>query len=358
MHYNELELAKAATILTKELFGLKAGETFVITADTESDSRVVKTTASAAFTLDAKPMVLWLAAPTSVGKAADQFWPSAALTAVLKEADAWVEFNGKNILYSTPYDTAMRENKKLRYLCLSGMNTDLMVRCIGRVDYPVLKEFLEKIAEMTRKAKYVHVKSPAGTDVEFRMPKDENGEPDPNRPYTGRAGYANVPGAHMLGGQIGGVPDLETINGIIVFDGSIGPIPPSCGLLQEPVRMTIKAGEIVKVEGGRQAREFETCLRSFNHPRMFRIAHFNYGFNPGARLTGNTVEDERVWGCTQWGIGNLDARLVKPDGIPAPSHTDGQCLNSSVWLDGEIIMEEGRMIRPELKEMARKLGKE
>lgn len=348
------ELNKASQIIARELFDLKPGEIFIITADTESDPRVVEATAGAAFTVGAKPMVIWMAAPREVGKAADHFWPAASLVGALKEAHAWVEFNGKNLLYSTPYDIALRENRKLRYLCLYGMNVDMMVRCIGQVDYPILKEFMEKIAAMTREAKQVRVTTPAGGDVTFRMPKTEGGEPDPNRPYTARLGYAHTPGSHMMGGQIGGAPDLASINGTIVFDGSVSP---PCGRLEEPVVLTITGGRIVKVEGGNQAREFESWLRSFNHPQMFKFAHFNYGFNPGAKLTGNVIEDERVWGCTQWGIGNIDARLIKPEGVPAPSHTDGICLNSSVWLDGEPIMEKGKMVRPDLVELARKLGK-
>jgi 2,5-dihydroxypyridine 5,6-dioxygenase len=239
-------------------------------------------------------------------------------------------------------------------LCLAGMNVDMMVRCIGQVDYPILKEFMEIIAALTREAKEVRVKTPSGGDVEFRMPKTEGGEPDPTHPYTARLGYANSPGSHMMGGQIGGAPDLDSINGKIVFDGSVSP---PCGRLETPIALSVKRGTIVSVEGGRQAMEFESWLRSFNHPQMLRFAHFNYGFNPGARLTGNSIEDERVWGCTQWGIGNIDVRLIKPDGVPAPSHTDGICLNSSVWLDGKLIMEKGMMVRPDLIELARKLGK-
>ncbi|NLS44332.1 MAG: aminopeptidase, partial [Firmicutes bacterium] len=44
----EYELGKAADTLTRELFQLKPGETFVITADTESSLRVVNATAAAA----------------------------------------------------------------------------------------------------------------------------------------------------------------------------------------------------------------------------------------------------------------------------------------------------------------------
>jgi len=352
MFLYDYELGKATDILVRRLFELRENETFVITADTESDPTVVDATARAAFTVGAKPMVIWLASPLGVGKAADPMLPVEALTAVLREADAWVEFNNQWLLYSTPYDIAMKENKRLRHLCLVGMNADIMVRCIGRVDYPVLEEFLERITEMTKNATHIHMTTPAGGDVEFDNAK-KDGEPDPTHPIIPDIGYANVPGSHMMAGQIGWTPDLVTVNGTIVFDGSL--MPP-CGKLEQPIHLTIKNGDIVRVEGGRQSIEFEAWMNSFNHPRMKKLAHVCYGFNPGAKLTGDILEDERVWGCTEWGIGDIGAMLIEPDGIPAPSHTDGICLNTSVWLDGRQIMDTGRVVDPELMPFAEKLG--
>ena len=39
---------------------------------------------------------------------------------------------------------------------------------------------------------------------------------------------------------------------------------------------------------------------------------------------------------------------MPPCGQDAVSHTDGICLNSSVWLDGVQIMDEGKIVLPEL----------
>jgi leucyl aminopeptidase (aminopeptidase T) len=342
----EYELGKAADILVRELFKLKEGETFLITADTESDGRVVDATARAAFSCGAKPVVLWIPAPLGVGKAADPMLPMEALTAILQASDAWVEFNNQWLLYSTPYDQALKENPRLRHLCLVGMNADMMVRCIGRVDYPVLREFQEKLAEKTRRAKKVHMTTPAGGDVEF--------ENDPTHPVNCELGYADTRGSHMMSGQIAWTPNLDTVNGVIVFDGSV--VPP-IGLLKESIRLVVEKGRIVKVEGGKEAVEFESWLKSFNHPRMFYMAHVCYGFNPGAKLTGDILEDERVWGCTEWGVGNIGAILLPPDGIPAPSHSDGICLNTSVWLDGVLVIDRGQVVDPELRALAAKLGR-
>jgi leucyl aminopeptidase (aminopeptidase T) len=344
--FYEYELNKAAHILVNEMFKLKKDETFVITADTEADSRVVEATAAAAFAAEAKPMVIWTASPLGVGKAADPMLPVEAMTAVLNCADAWVEYNNEWLLYSTPYERAMKQNKKLRHLCLVGMNVDMMVRVIARVDMKALQKFQDMLIKMTKAAKHIKMTTPAGGNVEF--------DNDPKRPIICEVGYADTPGSHMLGGQIGWSPIFKSINGTIAFDGSV--VPP-VGLVKSPIRLHVKEGKIVKIEGEKDAKFFEAWLKSHNDPLMMRIAHVCYGVNPGAKLTGNIVEDERVWGCTEWGIGYVGQMLTGGEPIPAASHTDGICLNTSVWLDGRQIFDKGAVVNPELAKLAKKLGK-
>lgn len=343
----EYELSKAADILARELFQFKPGETFVITADTASDIRVVNAAAGGAVTVGAKPMVVIMETPLGSGKASDPVLPVKALTAALKEADAWVEFNKKFMLYSSPYVDAMRANNKLRYLCLPGMDADMMVRCIGRVNYPVLGQFMERLWKLTTSTKHFRFTTPAGCDMEFDY--------DPDRVTTLSKGYCNVPGSNMMAGQIGWAPVFDSINGLLVFDGSLEPSEPP--LLKEPVRLTIEKAEIVKVEGGEQAKAYEKWLDHFDHPQMRRIAHVCWSCNPGALLTGNILEDERVWGATEWGVGAVGDLFFhdKADMIDAPSHSDGICLNTSAWLDGKQIWDVGKVVDPELAKLAEQL---
>lgn len=342
----EYELGKSADILCRELFKLRPGETFAITCDTESDARVVDAVARAAFAVGAKPLVMRVASPLGVGKAADPMLPVRALGAALKESNAWVEFNNQWLLYSTPYETATTGNKNLRYLCLVGMNPDMMTRCLGRIDYPTLKLFQRKITEMTKKTRHMKLTTPAGTNVEF--------DNDPTRPVNCDDGYADTPGPHFLSGQIGWAPIFDTITGIVVFDGSI--VPP-IGLLREPVKLHVEKGRIAKIQGGRDSVEYEAWLGSFNDPKMFNLAHVCYGFNPGAKLTGNILEDERVWGCTEWGVGYVGPTSVPPEGIPAASHSDGICLNTSVWLDDAQLLDKGKVVHSDVIDIAEKLGR-
>ncbi|MFR3390572.1 MAG: hypothetical protein ACLTT1_07885 [[Clostridium] scindens] len=82
----EFELGKAADVIVKELFKVKPGENFVITADSRSDERVVNATARAIYAAGAKPMVIWTATPPGPGKQVDDFLPSGAIKATLMEA--------------------------------------------------------------------------------------------------------------------------------------------------------------------------------------------------------------------------------------------------------------------------------
>ena len=50
---------------------LKPNETFTITADTISDPQVVNATTRAAFSIGAKPMIIWHTTPLDLGKNAD-----------------------------------------------------------------------------------------------------------------------------------------------------------------------------------------------------------------------------------------------------------------------------------------------
>lgn len=346
MFYWKYELTRTADILIRELFDVKKDEIFVITADTESDPYVVDATAGAVFSAGGKPMVVWLPTPPGVSKAADPGLPLESLTETLLNADCWIEFNKKWLLYSTPCLIAFKKNPKMRYMNLTGLNIRSMVNCIGRVDYPVLGELMEKMQSRLKKAKHIRMTALNGHDVSF--------DNVPDRPVIRENGYARTGGMHMIAGQISWTPALDTITGTIVFDGSISP---GVGVVKTPVKMEVKKGNILTITGGREAEAFDVWTRNFNDPQMRRIAHAGFGFLPGATLCGNILEDQRVWGSTTWGVGSIGAALLPPDGVPGSSHSDSVCLNTTVYFDDELILERGQFIPEELRKLQKALGR-
>lgn len=341
----DLELFKAAYKTVKEILRVKPGESLLITIDSISDFRVAEEMAKAGEALRAKVMVAWHTTPKGYGKAADPYLP-APLFAACPAADAWIELNNQWLLYGTPWEKAVT-NGHTRNLMLGGLSPEQLIRCIGEVDIDAQVAFQNKVVEITKNTRKMTIKNKAGTDVEF--------ENDPNRPVTNEL-LADTPGGHFLLGQIGWAPKEETINGVLVFDAISGGGEADIGVVSEPVIYEVEKGKIRNIRGGKEAEIIRRWFEKLNDPNMYLAAHVCYGFNPNAKLGYTTTEDERVWGCTEWGFGYQGPMYSGGAPRVAASHIDGICLDSSVTCDGVPLTVDGEVVHPDLVELARACG--
>ncbi len=344
------EVGKAADVLVRRLLGVREGETLVITADTGSDARAADACASAAYACGAKPVVVHHICPATMGKSGDPVLPVEALSGVLMAADAWIELDSSGLMFTTPYDRATAHNKKLRAICMGSSDVDLLVRCVGRVDFAAMARFEKVLLDKLSACRNMRITSPGGTDVSF--------EQDPAHPVHGALEILEgkpAPGSFTLPGAVAWAPKLDSISGTIVFDGAIGVPAINMSLLASPVVLEVERGVITSFGGGAEARRLEAYLRSFDHPQTMRLAHTGLGFNPGAITRcrfGNMLEDERIWGATHWGIGEISAGLAGGKQVPAPMHCDGSSLGSSIEADGQWIVREGEFVDPALVPLA------
>lgn len=331
------ELAAAAMKLVRDVMLVKPGETVVITCDTGSSEEIVEATARAARTVGAIPVVLRVPLPPKA-----HMEPPKPMADAIKASDVWIEYAFRPIFFTSAYQEAVAAGT--RYLNVARAQVDWFIRVIGEVDYPKMIELGDRLLELTNRADVVRVTSPAGTDISGR-----NG---------GRKGFnhglATEKGqAYMVGGQVGWCPLEETIHGTIVFDGMLS-YPEELTQLKSPIKIEVEEGVIQEISGGRDAEILDQWLRGFDDPNMLRIAHFTYGFNPGAKLSEHVVESERVYGVHVFGIGK-QLPLIGGRGWDAPGHTDGIVVSPSVWLDGELVEKDGRFVHPELAHLDRVL---
>lgn len=343
----ELELAVSAHKTVNDVMNVKPGETLLITIDSKADFRLAAAMARAGECAGAKTMIAYHSTPPAYGKAGEAWYPD-SLVGAIERAEAWIELNHQWIYCSSVWERVMAKGTKIRYFHLGKMDPDSIWRCLGALDLKSLKEFMTTVVNMTQAAREMKITSQAGTNVSFK---------NAGRRVTNECGDASAPGVHFMLGQIGWAPLEESIEGDIVFDGSFsGGGPMDLGILRHPIKFVIEKGRIVGIEGKEEAKRVKEWLAGLNDERMYSLAHTCYGFNPGAQLTGECTEDERIWGCTQWGFG-YQAELFEGALGDAPTHGDGICLNSSVWLDGTQILDEGKVIEPKLVDLAAKLGK-
>lgn len=347
--YLDMELTKTAYILMNDMVKVKKGESVLVTIDSIGDFRVAEEITKMANALGAKAMLAWHSTPKGYGAVTMDYLPD-PLKACADKTDVWIELNDQWLLYSPIWDKAVT-NGRTRQVMLGGLGIERIVRNIGMVDMETQKQFQDKLTSLTKATKKVRITNKAGTDVTF--------ENDPNRPVNNEMDYS-TPGAHFLIGQIGWAPKEESINGRITFDGAYsGGGDLDIGLLNgETITYIVEEGRIVEFVGGKLAKQAEEFFKSLNDPNMYIAAHVCHGCSPTAKLEGVTTEDERVWGSTQWGFGHQGSNYSGGKPREAKSHVDGICLESSVWLDGVQIMDEGKYIHPELKILANKMGKE
>lgn len=338
--YLSYETANAALKLVKDVMLAQKGENIVITADSTTDRRVVEATASAAYSIGATPVIIYY--PTSEEAYAEPVKP---IGQAVSHADIWIEFAYSSIMLCESFQKAL--DFGCRYINLTGMDVTMMVNTIGKVDYHLVVELGEVIKSKIESADEVIIKDENGTNL-----KAYNG----GRPIRHSGQLATQKGYPiMLCGQISWCPVEETINGTLVFDAALFP-PTNLGILNSNIILTLENGRVTKIEGGADAKVFEDWLASFNDENMYRLAHYSPGFNPGVdKATGRIVEDERIFGCIEFGIGSQGS-AIKGSYWQAASHTDGVVSKPSIILDGKELEVNGKYVDPEVVKLCKKLN--
>lgn len=340
--YLSFEVTNAALKLVRDVMLVKEGENVVITADTSADFRVVEAVAGAAYSVGANPVIIHY--PTS-GKAFEE--PIRPVADAVEHADVWIELAYYCSMHTPCFKKALENGA--RFTCLNGMDVIMLVNTVGRVNYDVLIEFGEYLTDKVHRSNEVIVTDKNGTNL---VGYNQGRGVKHSGQRATKKGYPV-----MLGGQVSWCPVEETINGKLIFDAALFP-PDTLGLLNSNVELTLEKGVVTKIEGGKDAAIFEKWLSKFNDPNMFRLAHYSIGFNPGVtKPTGRIVEDERLFGCIEMGIGSQGASLMGAC-WDAASHTDGIVSKPTILLDGYKLEENGIYVDPEARKFCKALGVE
>jgi len=336
--YRWMELARSADFLCRNILEIKPGENIVIYADSATDSRVVNATAAAVHSIGAHAVVLWYETRGDI-----DLPPPKPVEAAVLSADLVIEYAVAYLVHSEMWRKAREAGIPLK--CLTGMNVDMMIRCINPDLEEKMKKFGDAYREVVMRGKEKgRVTSPAGTDITYKVFTPQELEAR-MRAYRAAAAGRPVRGG-MLGGQGGLNANAVTVNGTIVFDGAIWP-PSEIGAIKKPITLKVVDGVVKEISGGFEARLLNNWFAHFNDPRAYNINHISTGYNPGVkRISGDIVEDERVFGCVEIGIGMTEV----------PCHTDGIILEPSIWVDDVLIEKEGVFIEPTLKKLAKDMG--
>jgi 2,5-dihydroxypyridine 5,6-dioxygenase len=202
-------------------------------------------------------------------------------------------------------------------------------------DYFALNELGLKIAAVFSQGSEIQVVCPNGTDlraeIRGRVGRSIAGIPIIMRPGGG-GGCAFPDGeAHVC-------PVEGTGEGYVVFDVTAHNV----GLIKEPMRLTVRKGLVVDIEGGREADVWKDLLKQFEDPNNYNCpAEIAIGLNPKVVPTGSMRTDKKMYGSSHIGIGDT---MALGGTCHARLRLEGVIRHPEIRVDGQVLTQGGRIL--------------
>lgn len=220
-----------------------------------------------------------------------------------------------------------------RFAILRGVTEEMMVEGAMTVDFEELKRITNAVQAVLDAASDVRVTAANGTDISFSVEGCSAFSLDGY--YHAEEGFATLPP-----GESPTHPAEGTANGTIVIDVSMDNV----GQLDEPIQLDIEDGFVSDVSGGSQAKELEELVENSDE-NAGNLAEFAIGTNPKAKLIGNLAEDKKRSGTVHFAIGDNESL---GGSLKSEIHLDGVIRSPTVELDGEVYVEDGRLLTEKL----------
>lgn len=325
---------------------IKAGDKALVLSDTDHDPRVWQAIMSILQEIGADVTVALFER-----RPADYYDPPAAVCEAMMKSDVNILCASTGMLHSPASFRAMEARipsicldggMKLEWLQSGGITED-MKQVMVRKHY-VAKDIFGVGAKECR------VTSRYGTDFTYRVDdriflpplpgpsfdpyKIVDFDKDENR-KGGNLYYYLYPT-----GEFNVAPIEGTANGKLVIDLTMHHI----GRLEDPIELHVVNGKVEKIEGGVSARVLRDYLDQYGDENAYMCpAEASVGINAKALIRGIQREDKNVMGTMHFGLGtNIDVG----GSIRSKIHMDGVILEPTLYVDGEMRMQDGRFLRP------------
>lgn len=217
-----------------------------------------------------------------------------------------------------------------RVATLPGITEECMVRCLA-ADYERIAQVTRRMTTRLTAARVAHLTCPHGTDLTLPLHDID---------AIASTGLLREPGqgGNLPSGEAYLRPAEGESEGVLFVDGSMADL----GVLTTPLRIQISAGRAVEISGGEADQATRLAAALDRHGgRARNIAELGVGTNDRARITGFVLEDEKVAGTVHVALGN---NVGMGGTVDVPIHLDGVLREPTLTLDGEIVVDQGRLV--------------
>ena len=318
------ELKKASVIGLRDAMGLKPEETLLIVTD-EIKREIGLALHEAGKELCKESMLIEIRSREINGQE-----PPAPVAAMMKMVDVVVCPTAKSLTHTD----ARREAVKVgvRVGTMPGITVDIMSRCLN-ADFDKIVDLTNFIADRLVGVKTIRVVTEKGTDITMPV------EGRKIIPSTGVLRNKGESG-NMPSGEVYLAPIEGQSNGKVVIDGAMAGI----GMISTPITVQVVDGFAEEITGGEEAQRLVAMLNKSGRDAR-AVAEFGIGTNYKAILTGQILEDEKVFGTIHVAFGN---NLTMGGTIAVNSHLDGLVKEPDVYFDDAMIMKKGKLLNFEV----------
>ncbi len=315
--------------------GLKKGEQVLILADSETDDALVQAFASSAYFFDAEPTIL--ITPPSFKEI--EKLPSKIALKALEATDVYIPMTptSGHSVHATEV-AKLKSEQKLRMFIIGGWHGGGMEDALDAIrnhNYEKIYEVTSKVADVMNVGKRIQVTTPAGTDFTASI------EDIPCRVAAGICRKMGESGCIPAGEAWSG-PAEGTSNGIIVLNSTIMNICEKPEGPKVPVKLTIKDGRVVKIEGGEEADKLRAIVESVRNAD--NLAEVSVGTNHHLKHSGRVLNDKRRYGTMHIALGQNTYQIYPKGTVECDVHIDAVLLSPTFEVDGRTIVKEGKIL--------------
>ena len=215
----------------------------------------------------------------------------------------------------------------VRIATLPGVTEEMLARLMNG-DLDEMRRRGWAIVNVMNRGARVRITDTNGSDLTFSI-EGREGIVDAGE-LSAKGAFGNLPCGEGFIAPVEG-----TAEGTLVVDGSIAAI----GLVESPVQLTIEGGHLVGATGDEGAQLME--LLTPHGPDGTNVAELGIGTNEEAILTGNILEDEKIFGTAHVAFG---ASAGIGGTVQVPVHLDVVVKEPTVEVDGEAILGGGELL--------------
>lgn len=326
-----------------ERCGVSAGEDVVILSESQSRPVNVQLTEIALDMLGAK--ICHVVLPTPRQTAPVSLRSTGASTVLkgntvavdaLKAASFVADLTLEGLMHARELGDILKSGTRVQVV--SNEHPDCLERLIPD---PAMKDAVKSAVKRCRDAATMTVTSDSGSDLTVSMA---------GAVTAGVWGWTDRPGtlAHWPGGVVVSFPAEKSTNGVLVL------APGDVNLtfktyVQSPVRLTIENDFVTDIAGkGRDFEQLTRYLEAWNDQNAYAVSHVGWGVNPAARYEALSMYDKGQTNGTELRCfaGNFlfSTGANEFAGRFTEGHFDLPMLNCTIALDGDVMVEKGRVL--------------